>query len=1527
LYGGSEPVRVASGIGIFVTLNPSYLGRRELPTNLSSLFRPLAMTKPDSKVICEVSLRAHGFTYAGSLSGKLVSFFDGLSRLLPLRSHYDFGLRSLKHAIAGAGALLNAEEPAKVNEQVQTECIANALLETIKPRLIAEDARDFTVFMETVFPSMSVRKLGLSDELAAALRREAEASCVELNDQLLEKIAELHRMLQHRPAVMLLGPSGCGKTTAWRLLHDAMRQMSLASLRHTSNRFSVRVIDPKLLTTSQLFGSLDPTTREWSDGIFTQLLRQRQEHIVLDAVNIAAPDESLTAPGLVENTSPSTVAHHWIVFDGDVDPDWAENLNSVLDDNRTLTLPNGERIPLPASVRILFEAEQVCYANPSTISRCGMICFSSPASLFPIARKFVLRLGSADPFRARCADRISSLLPIIVKVGSLLQGVDSRIMEMPAPGGLQALFSSFDSLVTRYMDFHGGACEDNSIRELESLYVQRSFLVSASRGMCGSASREDQARFSAMLFEELNSSGVAETLARTKPSRSLCDVTVDPATAEYISYTAMLDDLSSLHVSPAHVGNPDIVIPTASTLEHTDVLADFIRSCINTMVVLCGPPGCGKSMIVADALRSMPDVDVASISFSAATSPADILATIKAHAVVQKLPNGGLCLRPKSKGSQLVLFCDEVNLGRPDKYGTQTAACFLRQLIEQKGFWNSTSTDWIAVEGLRIVAACNPPELAGRQQLPSRLLRHSHVVRADPPAGDDLFRIYGALTASLLRGISSTFEEHSFAMTAAMIQLYESNREQFSPMASGSVHPHYVYSPRDISRWLRGMREILINQGTKAQEIETHEELLHPDISKGALAAFHHDVKSAWPDILDAFAHEARRLFKDRLVSAEERSLFEELLVRSMADHLPLASAIVPDRWYSSWPSKRNRALNAWRRYCPVENVEELRKLVYRKLRSFCDEEGLGGAWMSGSGAGAASDSMIDQFAVTNDVLKHLTRIERVLRLPIGHAVLVGAPGSGKKTLTRFAAWMEGMSVHQIRSHAEYSTENFADDLRNVLRLAGVAGDPIVLIFDESNALDGDYLEMMNAILACGDVPGLFEGEIRSSLLSSLRKHISDGSLTTDEALYERFVKRVQQNLHVVFTLSCDLASRQLLAPQNNRDLVVENLAVSRDDTVDTNPGLHSPGSELLTRSPALYNRCIVNWIGDWDEETLTAVADLKLEVSRGQERTQIVEAAVEIHLIAQEVLASCAGKDGRVTPRHYLEFVEQLNRITLEKGDEIQEGANRLQNGLSRLRRAGVAVDELKESLREKADTLASKETEANLTLTAMAKEQGLAERAKVDAEALAKGAERAADAASRRQESVSEQLSKVEPKVEAARQAVGSIRKENLEELRAMPNPPASVRLAIEGVMTLLDFSSGRRGLQPSWSVMRSRMRGADFISSILNFDPDAIPSDLLAKLEARLVNNPDFDVDRIYYSSRAAGPLAEWALASLDYAAVSNSVAPLRVEVARLEESWFKRKRKQGSRLLRWSKKFETAGMSSEFSWARPSAFDER
>ena len=145
---------------------------------------------------------------------------------------------------------------------------------------------------------------------------------------------------------MLVGPTGCGKSAAWKTLLESMTKID-------GVKGESYIIDPKAITKDELYGHLDDTTMEWTDGIFTQTLRK-----------------------INENARGESHKRHWIVFDGDVDPEWVENLNSVLDDNKLLTLPNGERLSIPPNVKIMFEVESLKFATLATVSRCGMVWFS-----------------------------------------------------------------------------------------------------------------------------------------------------------------------------------------------------------------------------------------------------------------------------------------------------------------------------------------------------------------------------------------------------------------------------------------------------------------------------------------------------------------------------------------------------------------------------------------------------------------------------------------------------------------------------------------------------------------------------------------------------------------------------------------------------------------------------------------------------------------------------------------------------------------------------------------------------------------------------------------------------------------------------------------------------------------------------------------------------------------------------------------------------------------------------------------------
>ena len=356
-----KQVKVHEDMAIFITMNPTYAGRSNLPDNLKKLFRSLAMTAPDMTDIAEVTLFSQGFKSAEKLSQKIVPFFKLCDEQLSAQSHYDFKLRALKAVLASAGHVKRAKineikeqmiadgnpnpDEEKIAEHLpEQEILIQSVCETMEPKLVAEDIPLLFSLLSDVFPGIEYQRArmeSLKKEISKICKEE-QLMCGEGEEEgtaWMDKVLQLYQITNLHHGLMMVGPSGSGKSTAWRVLLKALERLEgVEGVAH--------VIDPKALSKEDLYGVLDPNTREWTDGLFTHILRK-----------------------IIDNVRGELDKRQWIIFDGDVDPVWIENLNSVLDVNMLFTLPNGERLSIPKNVKIMFEVTDLKHATQATVSR------------------------------------------------------------------------------------------------------------------------------------------------------------------------------------------------------------------------------------------------------------------------------------------------------------------------------------------------------------------------------------------------------------------------------------------------------------------------------------------------------------------------------------------------------------------------------------------------------------------------------------------------------------------------------------------------------------------------------------------------------------------------------------------------------------------------------------------------------------------------------------------------------------------------------------------------------------------------------------------------------------------------------------------------------------------------------------------------------------------------------------------------------------------------------------------------------
>merc|ERR1712228_730309 len=229
------------------------------------------------------------------------------------------------------------------------------------------------------------------------------------------------------------------------------------------------------------------------------------------------------------------------------------------------------------------------------------------------------------------------------------------------------------------------------------------------------------------------------------------------------------------------------------------------------------------------------------------------------------------------------------------------------------------------------------------------------------------------------------------------------------------------------------------------------------------------------------------------------------------------------------------------------------------------------------------------------------------------------------------------------------------------------------------------------------------------------------------------------------------------------------------------------------------------------------------MQMGSGTERDNVVSTLVYIHQsvgLAMIMLKRNTGKRSYVTPRHYLDFINQYASLSKSKREELAE----------KERNASEKLDQITE---DQADAIRKRDASEEIGIEI----------------------EKQTVVANERRDKIDRALGEAKPALESAQAAVKGIKKKQLDQIRSYANPPKMVKLALQPVMMMMGQDA------ENWKAIKKVVAKKGFKDEILAFDVEKITVKLSMKIKKKFFDNPDFTYEKVNKASKACGPLQKW------------------------------------------------------------------
>ncbi|CAH1793738.1 unnamed protein product [Owenia fusiformis] len=1285
-------------------------------------------------------------------------------------------------------------------EEDEAVLLLKAINDVNLPKFLAQDVPLFGGIISDLFPGVELPKPDYGVFLEA-LKDNLKKRKLQDVPWFIEKIIQVYEMILVRHGLMIVGDPLGGKTQGYQALAGALGDLHAGGLME-EYRVQYRIINPKAITMGQLYGCFDPVSHEWSDGVLANTFREY-------ATN---PNDD----------------RKWIMFDGPVDAVWIENMNTVLDDNKKLCLMSGEIIQMSNKMNLIFEPADLEQASPATVSRCGMI-YLEPHQLGwkPFKDSYMqhnLPNTLAEEHREMVDDLFNwlidpSLYFLSHNCKTLIQTSDMHLVM-----SLMRLYTCLmDEIVNSGKDEH----ETLSSQQI-TLWLQGLFLFSLVWTVGGTIDGPSRLKFDTFFRHLISGTdddnpkpkSVKLTKSNSFPERG----TVYDYCFEKKSSGQWIDWMDTLNRDtlgiPKDANVSDLIIQTNETARQVFFLQTYLFHEVPLLFV--GPTGTGKSAITNSFIVKLPKEQYIPncMNFSARTS-----ANQTQDIIMSKLDRRRKGVFGPPMGKKCVLFVDDLNMPAKEIYGAQPPIELLRQWVDHGHWYDRKDTSKVFLTDVLLVAAMGPPG-GGRNDITGRFTRHMNIVSIDEFDDNTLNKIFSNITDwHFSKGFDGAFSRLGKMMVQATMNVYKETISKFLPTPTKS---HYVFNLRDFARVVRGVLLMPASHLTEGDKL------------------------------IRLWIHEIYRVFYDRLVDDADRLLFFDVVKEqtqasfkvsldktlahlSMSGHLKdddIRSLIFGD--YMSPESDKKI-------YDEVTDLKELTKV----MEHYMDEYNM----LSRS----PMSLVMFKFAI-----EHVSRVSRVLKQDNGHALMIGIGGSGRQSATKLAAFMAEYDLFQIEITRGYGPNEWREDLKKLLVKAGAEGKRTVFLFNDTQIKDESFMEDLSMILNTGDVPNLYPADERAEIIEKMQTVARNENRKMDAtplAMYNFFIERVKQNLHIVLAMS----------------------------------PIGDAFRNRLRQFPSLINCCTIDWFQVWPEDALEMVAnkfleDVDLDDNVRKESVIMCKHFHESVRDQSEKYYTILRRHNYVTPTSYLELILTFKKLLNQKRDNIMQLKNRYIGGLEKLDFAASQVSVMQQELTDLQPELIKTSAETETLMIKIEQDTVEVEAKKEVVAADEAVANEAAAAAQAIKDECESDLAEAIPALESAISALNTLKPSDISMVKAMKNPPAPVKLVMESICVMLGSKPERKPdpggsgkmIEDFWGPSQKLLGDLKFLDRLKAYDKDNIPAPVIKKIREKYVSNPEFDPNLIKNASTACEGLCRWVKAMDVYDRVAKVVAPKTIKL---------------------------------------------